>query len=36
MTALAGIAMGPVFPLVLEIASRNLSPAITSSALAIL
>ncbi|KIM20839.1 hypothetical protein M408DRAFT_333783 [Serendipita vermifera MAFF 305830] len=36
MTALAGLSMGPVFPLSLEIASRNLSPAIISSALAIM
>lgn len=36
LTALVGLCMGPVFPLTLEIASRFVSPAITSSALAIM
>jgi fucose permease len=36
LTAFVGLSMGPVFPLILEIASRVVSPAVVGAALAIL
>ncbi|PVF95777.1 MFS general substrate transporter [Serendipita vermifera] len=36
LTAFVGLSMGPVFPLLLEIASRAVSPAVVGAALAIL